>query len=513
MFRRQTLLIVLATSIIAPPARAPAQASAKPQVVLPPLHTIQPLEVGPPPGPKDEIELSPAPLDQEVEHPLLIEITIFQQEPAPEGEGHSTDPSNGRIYTRSVRIATDGILTGGGYSGSRYVGEFQGWGGGPPLSRDSLAQVKSLIAALPPDHGRIPPRNRKVQVEIATRHGTETRMYDAANLPEAVLEIFRLTDTNFTPVVPQFAPDLQASLSEQEPGRTAALLAVSHDRRLSVVFPWQLNLTDVTAWLAQDIACHHEHQPCPGDDWAPWPQVVDASGRIVFKVPSLLDSSSIQFRAAWFTPDDRYLVFSTSIRAILVYDARSWRPVAQIPAIPAGAIDFEPSPDWKRAMVTFPSGEIDLWDVVSGRRVSRMDFGAEPLPSIAWAPDSGEVAVYTPGHDPSTSHFGIWNAQTGRLEHEILSIEPVNWWVNGAPLWTPDGKYLLADTSGTIGIWNADSGRYRGSFTDAGAGNLILHFDEGHLIMDCEGGDPVVWDADSAIRAVAAFEASLSAEK
>ncbi|MGA7522075.1 MAG: hypothetical protein WBW84_06310 [Acidobacteriaceae bacterium] len=198
MFRGRFLLILLAVSVTAPPAPAHAQASATPQIVLPPLHTIQPLEVGPPRGPQDEIELSPTPVDQEVEHPLLVEITIFEREPAPEGEGHSTNPADGRIYTRSVRIATDGTLTGGGYSGDVFAGEFQGWSGGR-LSVDSLAKVKFLIAALPPDHGRMPPRNHKVQVAIAAPHGTETRMYDADNLPEAVLEIFHLTDMHFTP--------------------------------------------------------------------------------------------------------------------------------------------------------------------------------------------------------------------------------------------------------------------------------------------------------------------------
>ena len=189
---RQFPRILLAASIVAP---IHAQTSAKPQVVLPPLHTIQPLEVGPPRKAQDEDELSPTPVDQEAEHPLLMEITIFEHEPVREEMGHSTNPSDSRIDTRSVRIATDGVLTGGGYSGYTFVGEFQGWSGGRPLSPDSLAKVKSLIAALPPDHGRILPRNHKVQVEIATHDGTEKRMYDAANLPEPLLEIFRLTDT------------------------------------------------------------------------------------------------------------------------------------------------------------------------------------------------------------------------------------------------------------------------------------------------------------------------------
>ena len=515
---RQFLLILLAGSIVVPVAPAHAQTSAKPEIVLPPLKTVQPLQVGPPRDPKDEIELSPTPVDQTVEHPLLIEITIFEHEPLPERERHSTDPSDSRIDTHSVRIATDGVLTGGGYWGYTFAGEFGGWRGGPPLSADSLAKVKSLIPALPPDHGRIPPRNHKVQVEIATHHGTEKRMYDAANLPEALLEIFRLTDALFTPLVPQFAPDSHASVPEPKTGRAETVMAVTHDRKLAVVFRERADLgADIDIGLAREIASGRE-QSGPGDDWAAWPQVVDASNRSVFEVPPLPNFSrrSTRFRAAWFTPDDHYLVFSTSIPAIRIYDTRTWQEVAHIPAIPPGAIDFEPSPDWKYAVAAFPSGEIDLWDVESRRRVSSIDLGGGLLRSVVWAPDNREVAVHAPGSYPSTSHLRIWDARTGRLEQEIRSVNQLNWWFEGAPLWSPNGRYLLMDGSGAIGVWNVETGRYRGSFTHAEcqAQTQILRFDAGHLIMDCDGrSGPVVWDADSAIRTIASFEASLSAEK
>jgi hypothetical protein len=155
-------------------------------------------------GPKleycgDEIELSPMPGDFATEHPLLIEITVFQKEPSPQSESHPTGRPDDMIDTWSVRIAKDGTPSGSGYVGSLSMGEFQGWGPGAPLSADSLAKVKSLIATLPNDPGRAPPRNHKVQVIIATSHGTEKRIYDAANLPEALLEIFRMTNTQFTP--------------------------------------------------------------------------------------------------------------------------------------------------------------------------------------------------------------------------------------------------------------------------------------------------------------------------
>lgn len=199
MVPRQFLPAMLVAWCIALPFNSQAQASQRPAIVPPSFSIVKPLELGPAVDPRDRIELSALPVDFGVEHPLLIEIVVFQHEPLPESERDPNDPSRSRVDTWSVRLATDGTPSGGGYSGYLFAGEFQSWGPGVPLSPDSLAKVKSLIATLPRDRGVVPPRNHKVEVEMATSHGTEKRMYDAANLPEAVLEIFRLTGTHFPP--------------------------------------------------------------------------------------------------------------------------------------------------------------------------------------------------------------------------------------------------------------------------------------------------------------------------
>lgn len=187
--------------IVALPALTQAQASAKPQVVPPPLSTVQPLEVGPSPGPKDVIELSPMPADYEVEHPLLVCITVFKEEPLPADQSHGNDPSSRRYYKWIIYVSSDGT-----------TGSTAWWGyadqdsNGGPLSdairipQDSFTKIKTLVATLPGDDGRIPPRNHKIEVEIATPHGPIRRMYDASSPPDGLLEIFRLTDSSFTPL-------------------------------------------------------------------------------------------------------------------------------------------------------------------------------------------------------------------------------------------------------------------------------------------------------------------------
>ena len=202
MFPRQFLLIPLAVSTISVAAQTPTPAPTKPKVVSPHVSTVEPLEIGPAVDPRDHIELFPLPLDYGVEHPLLVSVTVFKVEPLPKDQVRGDDPSSLRYYTAITRVSTDGTVGTGawwGYSG------IDGNGSGPidatPIPADSFARIRVLVATLPDGHGCVPPRNHKVQVEIATSDGTQERIYDAANLPEALLEILRLTHSHFTPIL------------------------------------------------------------------------------------------------------------------------------------------------------------------------------------------------------------------------------------------------------------------------------------------------------------------------
>lgn len=517
----QILLILLAACTLATPPQVPAQAPAKPDIVPPPLSTIMPLKIGPARDPRDQIELSPlSPMLDDVEHPLLFEIAIFKIEPLPQSQTRGHDPLSSSYYTSYTGVSTDGTVGYGDVSGDRWFRRGMGPTGATPIPPDLFAKIKSLLSSLPDDRGRVPPRNHKVQIEIATPTGTRKRMYDEANLPEAMLEILWLTGSNFTPTVPKFAPSTQ---SKQVPWRPSTaptpdtILAVSHDRQFTVAIQGGVSrIREIDTQLAREIAAGREHAEVDSPGWPPpSPEVKDSNGRSVCKIPPLpmfvgRISRYIDLLAVWFTPDDKYVVLSTSIPAIRIYEKKNCQQVENIPAIPAGALDFEPAPDWKHAIVVFLSGEIDLWDVESQHSVSRIDLGGF-LNGVSWAPDNQRVAVSTVENRPQRvpeDHLRVWNTQSGKLQHELLAFSRQ---IDPPSLWWPDGKYLLASTGGGVSIWNVGTGRYGGSFTSGGcySGFPLISLEEGRLTMDCPYQTPTVWDAGSAIQKVVAFESSL----
>jgi hypothetical protein len=89
----------------------------------------------------------------------------------------------------------------------------------------------------------------------------------------------------------------------------------------------------------------------------------------------------------------------------------------------------------------------------------------------------------------------------------------------GAPIWWPDGRYLLAtvrdNPSGSnhdIGIWGVQSGRFRGEFSgcvySADPLSIVLH--EAKLFERCRDGMIFMWDAGAAINKIAAYENSIT---
>jgi hypothetical protein len=89
----------------------------------------------------------------------------------------------------------------------------------------------------------------------------------------------------------------------------------------------------------------------------------------------------------------------------------------------------------------------------------------------------------------------------------------------GDPIWWKDGKYLLAPIredhmagAYVVGIWNVQSGRYRGGFSgceypDTPDAHVILLQGE-RLFKRCPDDTLYMWDVSAAIDKITEFEKS-----
>ena len=141
---------------------------------------------------------------------------------------------------------------------------------------------------------------------------------------------------------------------------------------------------------------------------------------------------------------------------------------------------------------------------------------------MSFSPDDSLFAVTSVRQNQdqsSTFHLRIWETKSGRFVRELRSLYYFAHDGIGVPIWWGNGKYLLAETregrlgSYVVGIWNAESGKFRGEFSacadsinDPFAVGLV-----GQRLFDwCPDGKLLMWNAADAIEKIAEFEKTLT---
>lgn len=455
-------------------------------------------------------------------NPIELAITIFR----------GGVQSNSKSSVKKMRLIRAGMVTTFRVStaGTVSMTRVTAWavqGGGPgKLPERNFKKLLPLMADLPSDYSRLPPKGRRIVVQVATSKGIVARVYDRANAPEKVLEMLRLIGADPWPIYkfPNFKPDgkwgkeniSQAGLDQSE--LNAVGLDYLHYRVLATSPDGKLVVTESGQYLAPAVRTEllkksYGKSPVSDDTVL---KIVSANGATVHEFRQRnLGRRYIYDYAAHFTPDGRYLLVMNSIPGMRIYDTSSWKRVDQLPMVPKGALAYYPSHDWKRAVAVFPSGEIGLLDTETGRVLARIDPG-DDLQYVSYSSNGSRVATVTervrPGH-AYEAHLRIWSTATGHLLHELWPWEATSHDGFGKPVWSPGGKYLFAPARFVVGIWNSETGRYRGTLA-----GCTLPEDEDSLVVlvghsafrKCGYYGLLRWNAESVLSKIGHFEKSLS---
>jgi WD40 repeat protein len=340
--------------------------------------------------------------------------------------------------------------------------------------------------------------------------GVLARVYDRANLPDSVLEILRLAGTDIKPLVTNFEAEKKWTLDKfSEAGippdaigfrlpKDFLNLAVSPDHSLIIRQALYSTATSQVVDAKTMTVVHEMVEPQSGPRW-------------------------IYISHAWFTPDGRYLLLLSNLPAIRICDTKTWQPANTLPGMPLGGIAYYPSSDWAHGLVVAAGGAVELWDAHAHRKLASLDLDGE-IQSVSFSPDDSLVAVTSVRQNPdqsSTFHLRIWETISGRFVHELMPLEQYAHDDIGDPIWWRDGKYLLAPIredhmagSYVVGIWNVQSGRYRGGFSgceypDTPSAHAILLQGQ-RLFKRCPDDTLYMWDASAAIDKITDFEKSLT---
>lgn len=412
--------------------------------------------------------------------------------------------------TTSITVSAEGIVSMTRMTPSAIQG-----GGPDQLPADTLKILRPLLASLrdhmPDDYSRLPPRGRRVVLQVSKGSEILARVYDRADLPASVVQLLGLTGATHGPLLMEFSPastgtegvppdTLGVRIPHPRDPVTKALradtvtLAISPDKSLVVTrylpFDGRLVVTD----MKTSSVVYEERDETLNDRW-------------------------IYFSNAWFTPDGRFLLALNSFPAIYVFDTKTWTPREALPGMPAGGVAYYPSSDWKHGLVVSRTGQVDLWDAARGRSVAGLALDGE-LQSVAFSPDGSLFAVVSVRQDPdqsSTFHLRIFETKTGNVVRELPSLYYFQHDEIGQPMWWENGKYLLAETRESrfggymVGIWNVESGKLRGGFSGCEYSDdpFDVALSGQRLFKWCRDGKLLTWDVARAIRQIEEFESSL----
>lgn len=406
------------------------------------------------------------------------------------------------------------------------------------LPAQDLKVVRSLIEGfrkhLPDDYSRLPPAGRRLVLQVRARNdGVEAGVYDRANLPESILELLALTGAATGPMTMSFPP-VETGTEEElgDKGIPAGAMGIRKTHPRDPV-THALRADTVTMAVSPDGSFVVErHLPFEGR------LVVSDTRRsaaVLEKPDYVVERRWICFSHAWFSPDGRFLLLLSNLPAIYIYDTATWQQTKSLPELPADAVAYYPSSDWKHGVAISRDGKTSLWNADARRKLGTLGLVGE-VSGVSFSPDNSLVAVTNARHftddqsenrqlsdhlSPSaqqTFHLRIWETKSGHFVREMRY--PYFFAHNGMgdPMWWDQGKYILAETSevpfggDVFGIWNVESGKFRGGLSGCAVRDSLFFpfaLSGGRLFSWCREDKLAVWDVAGAIRKVAEFESSL----
>ncbi len=462
---------------------------------------------------------------------LLISATEFRDRPADAKSAASPSFCFWNTLSVGVEISTTGEVA----SFANGEGSFRGGGGGK-LEPEDFARLQSLWDYLPDDRHRVPPATRRVIVEVLRGGSATVRVYDSADLPDAILEMLRITGARIQVVTPLLKPDRvllpdeAGSLDLPAPRRPYDDISVSPDGSIGVLHDFvtkTLTVYQGSTWP------EHGGMPVGGKILRVIPE---------FWQPPVYGGYSVNGE---FSPDGRYFLVTWGKRiGAVLFDTASWKPVSDPQLFPRNLKEYLPAPEWDLGIAVTDAGEALVWDRQSHRVISKLPGLGEledppvitdkqghriytaknaEVQAAAFSPDGARVAIYSGPDNIFRMRLSLFDIRAGEKERDLW---PVAWmsYPNGQPVWWNDGRWLVAPWSsrfsgGGTGVWNAETGRYLGALDLSGCNARGSPVADGtRLLQSCDMGqgqqDKVLnWSVDGMREQLKSAESLVSREQ
>jgi uncharacterized caspase-like protein len=176
--------------------------------------------------------------------------------------------------------------------------------------------------------------------------------------------------------------------------------------------------------------------------------------------------------------------------AVRLFDLERGGLAGELAGLPEDVARIALSPDERTVAIVSADGAVELWDARTGRRYAVLP--ASGVSAVAFAPDGRFVVT-----GASDGAVTLWHRETG---HEFLKLGEGP----EMPLsvtFSPDGRFVVAGGNDEIRLWDANSGHllraFRGEMGDVS--HMAFSPDGRFLVQGGTSGDITVWEPATAM--------------